>query len=146
MDTNFWKTEANVAMEVKKLTTIFKWWLLLFLALGGVGCALFALKPFFGSGRQVPLMCWVPGGNASPYYEIVFLIQLYGLYTATIVVGGFEFFYTSIILRYVVQFKLLRYELERLIENDGENVAVKFKKCVEHHEFLLAYVVLHLRI
>lgn len=141
MDSTFWKSQThrdeNFEGGVRKLTSAFKLFSWFYLLSGSSTCISFVAKPIVNGEREVPLVCWVPKDDASPYYEVVYLIQSYLLFTATTIVGGFDLFYSSMSLRYIVQFKLLRYELERLTEDGSEETARKFNQCAAHHKLLL---------
>lgn len=141
MDENFWQTQthrdARFAEEIKKLSQKFKWCCGAFIILSGFCSFCFAIKPIFNSEQHLPLASWLPQDNTHPYYEIVYLVQIYVLFMATTAVGGFDMYYVAVILRYIVQFKLLRYELERLISNDDEETKRKIKTYVDYHNFLI---------
>lgn len=139
---NFWQIETHsdqkLTRELKQFSLIFKWCCLIFVFLGGFGCFSFAVGPFLNNNdNQLPLICWIPNDNATPYYQIIYILQFYVLFMATTIVGGFDTYYVSITLRYIIQFKLLRYEMEKLGERDDKETEMQIKNCVNYHNFLL---------
>lgn len=143
MDANFWdvhdyKSEVLETMEVNKIVNVC-WWYLRTYCIGGVFLVSgFAMKPLiFNTGKQMPLICWTPDGDPVVYYAVIYAMQAYIFFIIYMSVGGFDLFYTSMILKLCVQFKLLRYELENLVGGDEETTALKLKKCIKHHRFLL---------
>lgn len=143
MEVGFWNIEeyqnAGLRAEVAKLTHIFWTIAVVYVAGGTVLISGFAAKPLLDKGRQVPLLCWMPEGNPSPHYEIVYLMQLFVLFSVLVGVGGFDFFYIFINVVVSLQFKILKYELKHLVSNDDKETAFKLKKCVAHHQFLFEY-------
>lgn len=145
METHFWQVKDYeneiLKTEVKKIRHFF--WL--FGTTYIIGAALlsfgFFMKPLLNNEKQVPLICWLPDGNASPYYEIAYLAQFHILFSVVVIVGGFDIFYASINLGLCTQFKMLRYELEHLVGREHKETAINLKRCVEHHQFLLEYLI-----
>lgn len=144
MEKHFWKIEnyqdEKLVGDVKKVEYLF--WLggLTFVLGAFLLCFGFAIKPAFTGGKQLPLVCWTPQGNPSPFYEILYAIHAYILWIAVVSVGGFDVYFTAINIGIVVQFKILRYELENLIQKGDRDAALKLRRCVQHHQFLLEYV------
>lgn len=145
MSKRFWRIknyqDRKLVEDVNRFESFF--WVLgvyyivgLFLLTSG-----FAIKPAFAIGKQLPFLCWMQEGNPSPLYEIIYAIQVYILWIITPAVGGFDVFYTAINTGIAVQFKILRHELEHLVEKDDKHTAVKVKKCIQHHQLLLEYVI-----
>lgn len=142
MDEKFWPTETHrdqqFAQGVQKLSQMFKWccWACLFV--GGFGCVCFAVKPLFKTGeKQLPFSSWFPENSTLPYYEILYLVHIYLLFMATTVAVGFDVYYVAVILRYTIQFMLLRYELECLVGDDDKETEGKIKIYVDYHNFLI---------
>lgn len=145
MEMNFWNannfgSEILKQMEIEKVTKLF-WRFVLTYAIGGFFLIFgFAIKPIFNNGRVIPLICWTPEGNPTPFYQINYVAQAYILYGIFTNVVGFDGFYTFINIEISVQFKLLRYELENLMIGDRKTIELKLQKCIKHHQFLLEYV------
>lgn len=146
MEERFWNSDAyqpqvHEEMEITQLTRSC-WWFCLYYAVGGsiLSIALVIKPALFNSGRQVPLMCWAPEGNPTPFYQTVYLIEAYILLNVVFIVGGFDIFYTSLNIRICVQFKLLRYELEHVIGKEEKKNEFRLKRCIKHHQLLLELV------
>lgn len=134
MEVYFWETENADIQKTAQFVFIYIW-------LGCFLCFGFAVKPFFNNGKQTPLMCWTPKENSSPY-EIICVIQVYILFSVVSGVVGFDLFYMYINFNICVQFKLLSYELNNLVQNSERETMFQLKKCSQHHQFLLEYFIL----
>lgn len=134
MDAKFWSVHATA-----KITKIVKtsWWFVLTYCFIGLFLAVgVAIKPAINTARKLPLMCWTTDDNPIVVYCVIYAMQLYVLLQIYVTAGGFNLLYTAINARLCVQFKLLRDELENL-----DKTTSKLKKCIEHHRFLLEWVI-----
>lgn len=138
MDARFWKIEN---IEVGEMAQFLLRFVYIYTGLGGFLTFGFAIKPFFNTGRQMPLMCWTPDGNPTPYYQVVYAMQAYVLFSVVGGVVGFDLLYMYMNFIISVQFKLLRYELNHVVQESEKDTMLKLKKCCQHHQFLLEYFI-----
>lgn len=133
IDKRFWKNDG----DEDKVTRLAFWFNFSFMLGGSVLCFGFTIIPFMNSGRQLPIMCWTPDGNPSPYYEIIYAIQVYVFFAITGSVIGFDTLYSYINCSVYIQLKLLRIKLTNFIEEKERDTALKLKYYCQHHQFIL---------
>lgn len=138
MESHFWEHKRP---EIEKTTKYLTRFTCAFLTLGTLLVFGVGINPIFMEGRFVPLMCWTPEGNPSPFYEIIYGLQGYILFAIIGGVAGFDVLYMYINFSICVQFKLLRTELENFIGANERETVLKLKRCIEHHKFLLEYAI-----
>lgn len=142
MEEDFWKIENyqndTLKNEVKKLTQMFyRIHIIYTIGVSVLGFG-FIIRPFINGGRhQVPLTCWIPEGIPTSLFVFLYLMECYILYSTAAVVAGFDMLFVAINVRIIIQFKILRYELEHLVAKDENETLKNLNRCVEHHILLI---------
>lgn len=139
MDAKFWMVHNYKTMGIEKILKLCWWFNFIYVVGGFILIFDFAIKPLFSGGREVPFICWHPQENPTPFYEILYAVQVCILFNILVTVGGFDVFYNAINIGIYVQFKLLRDRLENMVSDDEKLIKFKLKECIEHHQFLLEY-------
>lgn len=91
----------------------------------------------------MPLMCWLPEDNSLPYFEAMYLMQVYILFLTIPFVAGFDALFFTICLRLAMQVKIFCKALKTCVpENVNRNRAEEvfnenMEKIISHHQFLL---------
>lgn len=143
---NFWKMDdilprdSLVYQEIQSILKLRSFILHLYIYGGWIHITCFLVTPLFYKERRLPLDAWLPHNAASPYYEIMYLIQCYLILITLSIIGGFDGLYASICAAIAVQFKLIGHCLTNLDMNgkgelkEGQK---SVKDCVEHHCYIL---------
>lgn len=142
MEDKFWDVadyeDEALKKEIGRLTAMLSYISIAFISGAALLCTSFFVCPFLVKEMVLPLTIWMPEGNPSPFFEIMYFFHGYMLYSAVVQVAAFDTFYVAIIVRIVVQFKLLRYELKHLADDgDVDLVRSRLKRCVQHHVLLI---------
>lgn len=93
--------------------------------------------------KSLLLLCWLPDDDSLPYYEIMYVIEVYVVFMVIPLVGGCDSLFAAICMRVAIQFTLLCKALENSIPSDvadeeaEEAFDQNMRKIVDHHQFLL---------
>lgn len=99
---------------------------------------LFPLKPLIeDKSRKLPYVVWFPEGDTSPFYEIVYVLQILTVLSAILIVGGFDMLFCAIGAEVAVQFRKLNRKIALVKFSGGKNDVKKINKMILNHEVLL---------
>ncbi|XP_076229584.1 odorant receptor 10-like [Nomia melanderi] len=161
---NFWHSnydfqEKLILADCKRICSVF----IIVLSFCTQGtCAGYMVTPILTnigkneSDRILPFNMWVdfPTGN-SPYFEILFIIQILCVYHVGVCYICFDNFLCLINLHVTSQFRILQYRLDNLnkiMEAQADNLVTeetmstytkkyltRLRSCVQHHQSLIEY-------
>nr|ALD51383.1 odorant receptor 31 [Locusta migratoria] len=72
--------------------------------------------------RELPVVCWYGGWDAaSPYYELLYLVQFVTIQGGYLVVMGSDLFFVSLMIHAAAQLRILNMRLVKIARNEVEN-------------------------
>ncbi|XP_011303489.1 odorant receptor Or2-like isoform X1 [Fopius arisanus] len=135
-----------------------KVFLFAFVIIGHICGATFILEPIYlmrnenitsASHRRLPfeIRIGLPG-HETPYYELFFFIDAFGIYIVTILYFCFDYYLVLVNIFIVGQFDILKDRFEDIYRNRREKISgdgmgsalMEFKQCVMQHQFLIKLV------
>lgn len=127
------KSEDKEMQEIQTRLKLYKRAICTFVCIALLQIVGFVFVPILASGRNLPYAFWLPNDAASPYYEIVFILEVYALYILLSTVIGADSLFIAFCGSLAVQLKLLAHRLRNMKGDD----LVGFKECFIQHRYLL---------
>lgn len=133
---NFWDLSVlnNDPQQMQEIQTRLKYYraaIRTFVCVSSLQIIGFVFIPILLPGRNLPYAFWLPGDSDTPYYEIVFALEVYTLYILFSTVIGADSLFIAFAGSLGVQFKLLAHKLRNMKDGEG------FKECILYHQYLL---------
>lgn len=135
---NFWSLsllaeDTQQTRDIQTRLKLYKMAMCTFVIVGVFQIFAFIGVPILTPGRNLPYAFWLPNDSATPYYQIVFLLEVYALYVLLSTVIGADSLFIAFCGSLAVQFKLLAHKFRNMRDGEG------FKECVEYHQYLLRW-------
>lgn len=133
---NFWnfsllQTDTQEIQQIQSRLKLYKTAIYIFGCVSSLQIIAFFITPILLPERQLPYLLWLPNGSPSPYYEIVFILEMYALFVLFSMVIGADSMFIAFCGSLGVQFKLLAHKFKNIEYDKG------FKELIAYHKYLL---------
>lgn len=130
---NFWDlslvgSDSQESQEIQARLKLYKRAIYTFISLSSLQILAFVLTPILSPGRNLPYRLWLPNNSASPFYEIVFLLEVYALFQLISMVIGADALFIAFCGSLGVQFRLLAYKLKNSKNGEGLRASIIYHK------------------
>ncbi|GJQ87673.1 hypothetical protein Trydic_g17491 [Trypoxylus dichotomus] len=125
---------GKIAQEVRRVHRAVERFQRIMVIVAAICSVLHVIKPFLAVNRGLLLEAFVPPSNVMD--AIALFSQFYCFGTAIAIVLGYDFIYLGLCVHVVIQFKLLKHNINDALKKHNKETTSQINACIRHHQFL----------
>ncbi|GJQ87668.1 hypothetical protein Trydic_g17487 [Trypoxylus dichotomus] len=92
------------------------------------------MKPLSAANKGLLIESLIPRSDIMG--AVVIVSQFYCFYVGFPIILGYDFIYFALCVHLILQLRLLKFEMQKILDGQGENTKSEIIKCIRHHQFL----------